>query len=946
MRLGLAIMACGTLAAAILVVTFSHRIAAERRLAEEETLRQLQSTSRELDQHAARAFGEAALVLLTIRDELADPVDADALGKPRLGSLLRDQLKRVGTLSNIIVARPDGTIVQAARGVARDDRHLSEAVRQEALSRPDGGPAVSAAPPPDAAGAAVLSVSLLLTDAGGRAAAIVLATIPASHFESMYQAIHAEGRGAVALWRGDGARLLQYPSGEPVGRLGPAFDRVLARSEAGTVRESMADGMARVTAWRTVRGWPLTITVSASDADYLAQWRDNSCWNGISAGIGVVIILGLAALLARYVRRRDLAQAEVARSRRLLADAVDSLPDAFILLDKDDRLLAVNRRYREDFAQLAPLLEPGVRFEAILRVALEHGIFHDAIGREEAWLAQRLRAHRQPGSPFELALADGRWFRVSEHATADGGVVGVRVDITARKRDERRLQQSERQAQAIMDAAVDGLVVIDETGTIKRVNRSVTAMFGYRGDELIGRNVKMLMAEPFRSQHDLYMTRYRDTAAARIVGKGGIEVVGQRQDGTTFPVDLVVGELMLDERRYFIGAMRDISDRVAIKEQLAHAQKMEAVGQLTGGLAHDFNNLLQVVMTNLELVLDRGGRDDDMALRAADALRAAERGAELTGQMLAFARRQTLSPRRTDLGALIEALVGLLRRTLGENIAIDLRLASPLRDVMIDRGQLENALLNLALNARDAMPHGGCLRIAADNVDFDDERADRHAEARHGRFVAITIADTGVGMSDAVRMRAFEPFFTTKDIGKGSGLGLSMVYGFVKQSGGHIELDSVPGGGTTLTLYLPEAVPPAAADAGARPAPEPPADGRGEAVLVVEDNDDVRRLAVTLLKALGYGVIEAADGPAALGVLDTGADVDLLLTDVMLASDMSGPDVARAARARRPGLKLAYMSGYTGAARGQPALDPGVTLIAKPFTRAGFARAIRAALDG
>ena len=1205
MKVRLIILVCGALAAAVLALTVFRDIYDERQQAEDMALRRTQSTSRILEEHAARVFGETALVLRDVSGALTGHPGFDQPGNAAIRGLLRDRLEGSTVISNLVVAQLDGKVIHDARNLAGDSQAGAmlppdpTAGTGKTPSRGVGRPTVALPMRPARQEAASLPLSLVLTDSGGRTVGTVTAVIPLSYFDAIYASVHGNQHGVITLWRRDGGVLSRYPFDDfEIGRIvlwNRLFDQELPRAEAGTFREPAAGGGTRIVSWRTVAGWPLIVSVSASEADYLAEWRANAVWTGAGAGVGFLIILVLTALLVRHVERLAQAQAETASTRQRLADAIESLPDAFILFDRDDRLVAVNHKYREYFPNVAELLVPGTTYEQILRPGVERGAYPAAIGREEEWLAQRLRSHRQPGPPFEQAIADGRWFRVSEHKTKDGGIVGVRIDITERKRTERTLRDNERQAQAIMDATVDGLVVIDEAGIIERINRAVTSMFGYDADELIGQNVNVLMAEPFHSKHDLYLARYRETNEPRVVGGGGVEVVGRCKDHSTFPIDLAIGELTLDGRRRFIGAMRDISDRVnvqamlreaiestsdgfvyfdaggrlvicnqkyieaysylkevprlegitfeeivrrgleknyvadplaqsdpeawvrlrmqqhrappeapikrqlndgrwllisdrrtpsgglvgvrtdvtehirieqalreserrfrllmdgardyaivmldpdgnvtswnegarqitgyeandiigrsretlrprrrigagasadalriaretgryaarvqrmrkddslfwadvvisridddngvltgfakvmhdvteriAIEEQLAQAQKMEAVGQLTGGLAHDFNNLLQVVMTNLEFLLDRPGRDADATARAGEALRAAERGAELTAQMLAFGRRQTLTPRRVDLRMLIEELTGLLRHTLGENITVDLRLAGGLHCVMIDRGQLETALVNLALNARDAMARGGRLRIVADNVELDDAFVRQHPETRRGRYVAITVADTGEGMSEAVRAQAFEPFFTTREVGKGSGLGLSVVYGFVKQSGGHVRLESAPGRGTTVTLYLPEAVDKAVATGVVTPLPV--ARGRDETVLVVEDNQDVRRLAVSMLEGLGYKVLEAVDGSTALSLLDTGQGIELLLTDVMLPGGMSGPDIAREARRRRPGLKLAHMSGYAGGG-GHIVLDPEVTFIGKPFTRAAFARGIRTALD-
>jgi nitrogen-specific signal transduction histidine kinase/CheY-like chemotaxis protein len=409
-------------------------------------------------------------------------------------------------------------------------------------------------------------------------------------------------------------------------------------------------------------------------------------------------------------------------------------------------------------------------------------------------------------------------------------------------------------------------------------------------------------------------------------------------------MELAVGEAHVNGERFFTGFAHDLTARKRLERELRQAQKMEAVGQLTGGVAHDFNNLLTVVLGNLEMLEERLAGEDDLALLR-DAREAARLGAELTGRLLAFARRQPLRPRAVDLGQAVPEAAALLRRTLGEAVELRTVLAPGLPPVLADPGQLQNALLNLAINARDAMPAGGRLTIEAAEAELDADAAETRPGLRPGRYVTLAVADTGAGMAPEVRERAFEPFFTTKGPGAGSGLGLSMVYGFARQSGGHAEIYSEPGLGTVVSLYLPRAEG-AGDDAGgaAGRAPASAWPGRGETVLVAEDEPGVRRVTARRLRGLGYAVLEAADGPSALAVMERHPEVALLLTDMVMPGGMTGAALAAAARARRPGLAVVVVSGYA-APESLDGLPEGTAWLRKPYAAADLARTLRRALD-
>jgi PAS domain S-box-containing protein len=385
----------------------------------------------------------------------------------------------------------------------------------------------------------------------------------------------------------------------------------------------------------------------------------------------------------------------------------------------------------------------------------------------------------------------------------------------------------------------------------------------------------------------------------------------------------------------------------AQEEQLRQSQKMEAIGQLTGGVAHDFNNLLQIILGNLETLNRHLPPDSGRLLRAvANAINGAKRASTLTQRLLAFARRQPLAPKPADINMLVTGMSDLLYRSLGETVSVEVVKGAGLWPVEIDANELEAAILNLAVNGRDAMPKGGCLTIETANTYIDHAYARDHAEVLPGQYVVIAVSDTGIGMDARTAAQAFEPFFTTKPVGQGTGLGLSQVYGFVKQSGGHVKIYSEPGQGTTVKIYLPRWAGEAAMaeSLGIEPIPE---GEKEEVVLVVEDDDDVRMQSVESLRDLGYRVLEAHDGPSALRLLERQPRVDLLFTDVVLPGGMSGAQVAAQAKALRPTMQVLFTTGYArNAIIHHGRLDTGVELITKPFSFGDLAARVRDILDG
>ena len=438
---------------------------------------------------------------------------------------------------------------------------------------------------------------------------------------------------------------------------------------------------------------------------------------------------------------------------------------------------------------------------------------------------------------------------------------------------------------------------MDQNGIVRDWNAQSQTIFGWSREEAIGRTLSdLIVPERYRSRHQDGLTRYLSGGDSAILGKR-FEIEALRRDGTEMKVELSVTALRRRDDTVFNGFLRDLTESIAAAERTRQAEKMEAVGQLVGGIAHDFNTLLTVITGTIDLLAE--GVTDRPQLHGIAKLigEAADRGAELTGHLLAFARKQPLQPRDTDINDLVGAAQALFRRALGEQIEIDAALADDAWFALVDPTQLTTALLNLALNARDAMPNGGKLTLETKNVVLDAAYAAENPEVHPGDYVMLAVSDTGSGIPDAIRTRVFEPFFSTKAAGKGTGLGLSMVYGFVKQSRGHIKLYSEEGHGTTIRVYLPRSG--AGPTTGAATAAGAEIEGGTETVLVVEDDALVRGYVMSRLRNLGYQTLEAVNAAEAIAITENGTAFDLLFTDVIMPGAMNGRQLAEEVAKRR-----------------------------------------------
>ncbi len=510
---------------------------------------------------------------------------------------------------------------------------------------------------------------------------------------------------------------------------------------------------------------------------------------------------------------------------------------------------------------------------------------------------------------------------------------------------------SEEGFRLLVDSVKDHAIYqIDPAGNIVSWNVGAERIKGYKAEEILGQHMSR-----FYTEKDVASGKPRselEVAAAegRQVGEG----LRVRKDGSVFHAAVTITAMYDESGRHvgFAKVTRDISEQKKMQElleratqQLHQAQKMEAVGQLTGGIAHDFNNLLTVIIGNLDLLAERVARDETGLKLAQNALSAGLRGAELTRKLLAFSRIQALEKKAVDVNDLVRSMMDMLRRALGEKIEIAVSTAADLWLVETDVTQFESALVNLAVNARDAMPEGGRLTIETANRHFDERYAAENPGVAPGDYVMLAVTDTGTGIPPEHLDRVIEPFFTTKEVGKGSGLGLSMIYGFAKQSGGHLKIYSEVGHGTTARLYLPRG------KAGVKTPIAPPAReaapaGSGELILVVDDNDQVRSTVMAQLAELGYNALDAANGAAAIALLEARPGIDLLLTDIVMPGGMSGVQLGEAAKEIRPELRILYTSGFTEASirNGTGKAIAGDQLLSKPYRKHELAREVHKAL--
>ncbi|MGB2971065.1 MAG: PAS-domain containing protein [Candidatus Competibacter sp.] len=669
----------------------------------------------------------------------------------------------------------------------------------------------------------------------------------------------------------------------------------------------------------------------------------------------------------------------------LTLSSLDHLHEAISIVDKDLRLQVWNRRFAELLDFPPELLRVGLPFAVLFGYNARRGEYGP--GAPEVQVAERIElASHFESHDFERTRPNGTVLGIRGEPIADGGFITVYEDITARKQAEAKLRDSYERLEARVDERTAELLALNQQlaqeieerkrvdtalreseNRVRLITDTVPVLIAYLDDQQRYTFVNQKHAEWFGMPADAFLGQtfgeLLEPALARRLRHHVTTALDGRGAHVEYELATATGRMYV--RSYFIphvsyreeyGENRvvgcfvlgeDLTEYRQAQMALSQAQKLKAVGQLTGGIAHDFNNLLTIILGNLAAVEESLRERPEQYKAVSTAMNAARRGADLTRRLLAFSRRQTLQPCLLSPRQQLQEIAELLKRTLDASIELETVADAAAWSIWVDPGQLTNAVHNLAINARDAMPDGGLLRIEAENVTLDTAYASRYPDVVPGDYVRFTIADTGAGMAPEVLEQAFEPFFTTKGVGAGTGLGLSMVYGFVQQSGGQVRIRSQLGGGTTVELYLPRYV-----SKGKRRMPgapvgasvdESPLRGR-ESILLVEDDPDVRDFVARALLGLGYTVREAANGKIALEIVDTDASLDLLLSDMTMPGGISGLELVAAARQRRPTLKILCMSGYSDQmVAGLKSLE--CSLLEKPFLKQDLARAIRSTLD-
>ena len=901
-------------------------------------------------QNLALAFKEDVARTMSAIDQLLIimTTQINAAKDARVPLWVKDSALLQGMSVQVSLIGSDGIMLDSTTGItdridlsdrAHFRHHLDPSASQPYISVPVIG---------RASGKWSIQVTRRVTRKDGSFGGVVVVSIDPLYFSKFFDKVDLGQNGVVALVGLDGiVRARRGPRGFDIGQnVGDTrlFERI-SNSNAGTfMAQGRLDGVARVYGYSSVPGYPLMVAVGvAMDG---AHASSNQVWTSHVAigGALTFIIVAFSWFLGRETRQRWQREltAQHEESFRML---FETNPMPMLVLDCEDlKFLAVNdaavRHYgyaREQFIAMTKLdllpSEDRGRFIGLFRDFRQSG--------QDEFQSDLIRRHRKADGSVILVHVYGQRLTYHDRPALSCSI----IDVTDRVRAEEERDRN----RDFLDRIIDNIpvtVFVKDARSLQYilVNRAGEKLWGLPREKLVGKTPHEIFdketadiivendRQMLRSNSDLHVREHSIKTprnGERLVTSNRICVRDQN------------GEV-----QYLLVVTDDITERKGVEEQLRQAQKMEAVGNLTGGVAHDFNNLLTIIIGNLDLLLEDIAGNQEAEQKVETILQASERGADLARLMLAFSRRQPLQSKPVDVNSLIRGTTRLLNRTLGEDISIEVKAGGDLARALVDESQLETALLNIAINARDAMPEGGTLAITTRNSGLDADYVAHHPGVVPGAYVEIEIADTGRGMTPDVVEHIFEPFFTTKGVGKGTGLGLSMVYGFMKQSSGHISVYSEVGQGTVFKLFLPLAP---AAESHADPLPparEQTARHSGEAViLAVDDNPDVRATVVVQLKGLGYRVREADNARSALEILDSTDRIDLLFTDVVMPGSLNGKELASQARIKRPDLKVLFTSGFPGTATGPGTkFDDADVLLSKPYRKRDLAKAVEAML--
>ena len=779
--------------------------------------------------------------------------------------------------------------------------------------------------------------------ANGDLLGVVAGGIELQYLQSFFGSIALGESASISLFRNDGVLLVRYPQIEgAVGKSFTEFIEPLKSREHVTLRLSgRLTGEDRLFAGHRVAHFPLVVIAGTGVAAALADWRNQSRFL-----VGAATLVNVAAAIIIVLVIKRLRQGSKESEQRLLEKstqldtALNNMSQGLALFDEAARLVLCNRRYIEMYGLAPEAATPGRPLSELLALRRHAGLI---AGNPLQYAADVLFAINR-GETYNrlLETADGRFIQVTNEPHPGGGWVSTHEDITERRRAELERDRN-REFLDLIIQDVPSVIVVKDARDFRYVlvNRAGEKFWGMPKANLIGKTAREVFPEATAATieaHDRIVVQNRQKFFDEHTIQTAIGPRSVKATRLAIPLE--------GEPQFLLTVLEDVSERRQIERQLQQALKMEAVGRLTGGMAHDFNNLLLIIIGNLDLLQEEVAGNATAMEEVQAILQASLRGAELTRQMLAFSRRQPLQPKLVGINELIGNTARLLARTLGESINISVHAAANLPLVLVDEAQLEAALVNIAINARDAMPTGGRLTIGTDRAQFDADDLVSGEELAPGSYVVIVVTDTGTGMPPDVLAQIFEPFFTTKKPGEGTGLGLSMVHGFIKQSGGHVTAYSELGKGSSFKLYLPQVE----ARAGAAPmlrAQDVRKASGDEVILAVDDNPDVRRTVGNHLRDLGYHVVMAENAEKALQTLADPGKIDLLFTDVVMPGGMNGKQLANEARRRRPDLKVLFTSGFPGTSLSNDLdLNSGDALLGKPYRKHELAQRVREVLDG